>query len=76
MESVKVLAKGQIVIPARIRKKHHIQPGQKIHVFEYDGLIYLVPSSADPVGEALGCLPREPSLSEELLVDRQNERVP
>jgi len=75
MESVKVLAKGQIVIPAVIRKKHHIQPGQKIHVFEYDGLICLVPSSADPVGEALGCLPREPSLSEELLAERQNERV-
>ena len=76
MESVKVLAKGQIVIPARIRKKHHIQPGQKIHVFEYDGLIYLVPPSADPVTEAMGCLPSEPSLSEELLVERQKERVP
>jgi AbrB family looped-hinge helix DNA binding protein len=76
MESVKVLAKGQIVIPARIRKKHHIQPGQKIHVFEYDGLIYLVPPSADPATEAMGCLPSEPSLSEELLVERQKEHVP
>ncbi len=58
MESVKVLAKGQIVIPARLRKKHHIKPGQEIRVFEYDGLIYLVPPSSDPVSEALGCLPR------------------
>lgn len=75
MESVKVLAKGQIVIPARLRKKHHIKPGQEIRVFEYDGLIYLVPPSSDPVAEALGCLPKEPSLSEELLMERQNGRV-
>ncbi len=59
MESVKVLAKGQIVIPARLRKKHHIRAGQEIRVFEYNGLIYLVPPSTDPVGEALGCLPKE-----------------
>jgi AbrB family looped-hinge helix DNA binding protein len=75
MESVKVLAKGQIVIPARLRKKHHIKPGQEIRVFEYDGLIYLVPPSSDPVGEAVGCLPKEPSLSEELLKERQNGKT-
>ena len=75
MESVKVLAKGQIVIPARLRKKHNIKTGQEIRVFEYDGLIYLVPASSDPAGEALGCLPKEPSLSEEQLKERQNGRT-
>jgi AbrB family looped-hinge helix DNA binding protein len=54
MESVKVLAKGQIVIPGRLRKKHNIKTGQEIGVFEYDGLIYLVPQFSDPVSEALG----------------------
>ena len=29
MQSVKVLAKGQVVIPASIRKKYRIQPGSE-----------------------------------------------
>ncbi|HPI93851.1 MAG TPA: AbrB/MazE/SpoVT family DNA-binding domain-containing protein [Deltaproteobacteria bacterium] len=74
MESVKVLNKGQIVIPASIRKKYAIKPGNRIQMFEYGRLIYLVPQSDDPVGEAKGCLPSEPSLSEELLAERKRER--
>lgn len=73
MQSVKVLAKGQVVIPAAIRKKYHIQPGCKIQMFEYGNLIYLVPPSKDPVKEAMGCLPATPSLSEELLGERRKD---
>ena len=39
MQTVKVLGKGQVVIPASIRKKHGIQPGCEIQVFEYENLI-------------------------------------
>jgi AbrB family looped-hinge helix DNA binding protein len=74
MELVKVLNKGQIVIPASIRKKYAIKPGNKIQLFEYGRLIYIVPHAADPVSEAKGCLPTKPSLSEELLADRKRER--
>jgi len=74
MELVKVLNKGQIVIPASIRKKYAIKPGNKIQLFEYGRLIYIVPPAADPVSEAKGCLPTKPSLSEELLADRKRER--
>jgi len=73
MESVKVLNKGQIVIPASIRKKYAIKPGNRIQIFEYGRLIYLVPQADDPVGEARECLPAEPSLSEELLAERKRE---
>ncbi len=75
MQSVKVLAKGQVVIPASIRKKYHIQPGCKIQVFEYGDLIYLVPPTEDPVEQAMGCLPSAPSLSEELLRERKKDFV-
>ena len=74
MESVKVLNKGQIVIPASIRKKYGIKPGNRIQMFEYGRLIYIVPYVDDPVGDAKGCLPAAPSLSEELLADRKRER--
>jgi len=73
MQSVRVLGKGQVVIPASIRKKYGIQPGCEIQVFEYENLIYLVPPSKDPIKEAMGCLPPTPSLSEELLKERRKD---
>ena len=73
MQSVKVLAKGQIVIPASIRKKYSIQPGSEIQLFEYGDLIYLVPSANDPIKQAMGCLPATPSLSKKLLKERRKD---
>jgi AbrB family looped-hinge helix DNA binding protein len=75
MQLVKVLAKGQVVIPVSIRKKYSIQPGCEIQIFEYGNLIYLVPPSKDPVKQAMGCLPATPSLSEELLKERRKDFV-
>ena len=73
MEKVKVLAKGQVVIPASLRKKYHIEPGSELQVFDYGNVIYIVPPSNDPVGEAMGCIPPTPSLSEELLKERRKD---
>ena len=74
MELVKVLNKGQIVIPAALRKKYAIRPGNQVQMFEYGRLIYIVPHTDDPVQDAKGCLPAKPSLSEELLAGKQRER--
>ena len=73
MKTVKVLSKGQIVIPAGIRKKFEIIPGTTIQVFEYDNLIYLVPPAKDALKAAMGCLPDRPSLSDELLTERKKD---
>jgi AbrB family looped-hinge helix DNA binding protein len=73
MQLVKVLGKGQVVIPASIRKKYRIQPGAEIQIFEYGNLIYLVPPAKDPIKQAMGCLPATPSLSEELLQERKKD---
>lgn len=73
MDTVKVLAKGQIVIPAAIRKKFRIQPGSTIRIFEYGKLIHLVPPDSDPVRSAMGCLPPAPSLTRELLLERKKD---
>jgi AbrB family looped-hinge helix DNA binding protein len=35
VESVRVLAKGQIVIPATLRKKYGLEPGADLGIFEY-----------------------------------------
>jgi AbrB family looped-hinge helix DNA binding protein len=73
MDTIKVLAKGQIVIPAALRKKYRIQPGSEVQIFEYGNLIYIVPPVEDPVEDAMGCLPVEPSLTAELLHERTRD---
>ena len=35
MATVKTLSKGQIVIPAELRKRYHIEPGTELQVMEY-----------------------------------------
>jgi len=76
MQTVKVLSKGQIVIPAGIRKKHNIMPGDQLRILEYGDAIYILPPVDDPVSDARGFLPSKPSLSEELLKERKKDFLP
>ena len=73
MPFVKTLAKGQIVIPAGLRKKYHIEPGTELQIMEYGGIIYLVPPVEDPIKEARGSLPSRPSLAGQLLRERRSD---
>lgn len=73
MATVKTLSKGQIVIPAEMRKKYHIKPGTQLQVMEYGGIIYLIPPVEDPIKAACGLLPSKPSLSERLLREQRTE---
>ena len=73
MAIVKTLSKGQIVIPAAIRKRCHIEPGTEMQVMEYGGIIYLIPPVEDPIKAACGLLPPKPSLAEKLVRERKGE---
>ena len=73
MSTVKTLAKGQIVIPAKLRKKYHIKPGSELQLLEYGGIIHLIPPVADPIKAAAGFLPRKPSLANKLLKERKKD---
>lgn len=73
MSTVKTLAKGQIVIPAEMRKKYHIEPGTEMQIMEYEGVIYLIPPVENPVKAAYGLLPSKPSLAGQLLRERKSE---
>ena len=75
METINVLSKGQIVIPAALRKKFKIEPGSSIQIFEYENLICIIPPSSDPVKDAMGCLPKHPSLSNALLEERKKDSI-
>ena len=43
MQTVTVSPKYQVVIPKSVREKLQLQPGQKMHVIEYNGRIQLIP---------------------------------
>lgn len=73
MPTVKTLTKGQIVIPAEMRRKYHIEPGTEMQILEYGGIIYLIPPVDDPVKAALGSLPSRPSLAGQLLRERRTD---
>ena len=73
MGTVKTLSKGQIVIPAELRKKYHIEPGTEMQIMEYSGIIYLIPPVKNPIRAACGLLPSKPSLSDKLLKERKGE---
>ncbi|MCK9420484.1 MAG: AbrB/MazE/SpoVT family DNA-binding domain-containing protein [Nitrospirae bacterium] len=73
MSTVRTLAKGQIVIPAVMRKKYHIEPGTELQIMEYGGIIYLVPPVKDPIKAAQGSLPSRPSLAGQLLRERRSD---
>jgi len=73
MTIVRALSKGQIVIPAEIRKKYNIKPGSELHIIEYGGILYIIPPVEDPIRAACGSLPPEPSLSERLLKERKGD---
>lgn len=73
MAVVRILSKGQIVIPAEIRKRYHIERGSEMQLMEYGNIIYLIPPVEDPIAAACGILPDKPSLSGKLLKERKGD---
>ncbi len=73
MATVRTLSKGQIVIPAAMRKKYRIEPGTEMQIMEYGGIIYLIPPVEDPIRAARGILPSKPSIGRKLLRERKGE---
>jgi len=74
MATATVSTKGWIVIPAEMRRKFNIRPGDVVHIFEYGGVISVVPALKDPVEEAMGMFKGGESLTKSLLEDRARER--
>lgn len=49
-----VSVRGQVVIPAEIRKKYHIKPKTKVDFVESENRVYLVPVPKHPFKAAYG----------------------
>jgi len=73
MQTMNVLAKGQIVIPAEIRHRYGIKPGTPLEIREVAGHLelYLLPS--DPIAAFRGSLKAANSLAGQLIEEHQQD---
>lgn len=73
MNIVKTSSKGQIVIPAEIRKKLGIKPGQKVALTLVEDKAVIEPLPEDPIKALRGIVKGKPSMTKALLKDRKEE---
>ena len=66
--------KGWVVIPAEMRKKYHLNPGTKVVIVDYGGVLAIVPAVKDPVKQGYGFFKGEASLTTSLKKDRELEK--
>lgn len=72
--TMKISQKGWVVIPAELRKKYDLEPGDEVYVVDYGGVLSLIPGQEDPVDYARGMLKGESSLTQALKEERARER--
>jgi AbrB family looped-hinge helix DNA binding protein len=74
METAYVTSKGQLVVPARLRRRYGIKPGTKICFIERDNEILFQPVTREYIRSVCGMLKSETSATEELLKERAKDR--
>ena len=74
-ETATVTTKGQLVIPAKLRRKYGIRQGTEVVFLEEEQRIVLQPLTPEFVRGLRGSLKGDPSALKVLLEDRKRERV-
>jgi AbrB family looped-hinge helix DNA binding protein len=74
MDTAYVTSKGQLVVPARLRRKYGIKPGTKICFIERDSEILLQPVTREYIRSVCGMLKTKTSATEELLRERAKDK--
>ncbi len=75
MATAIVSNKGWVVIPKAYRKKYQIKSGDRVRIVDYGGTLSIVPLPEDPISALRGLLAAEPSLTKDLLTERQKEKA-
>ena len=66
--------KGWIVIPADMRRKYRLAPGDTVHIVDYGGVLSIIPQKRDVVAEAAGMLRSNKSLTRIAESEHKNEQ--
>jgi AbrB family looped-hinge helix DNA binding protein len=73
MDVVKATVKGQILIPASLRRKYQIERGTPLRVYDKRNRIIVEPMIGDPVEEGRGILKTKGKVLRALIRDRKRE---
>ena len=74
MEMSVVTTKGQVVIPAKLRRKYGIKIGTKIQFAEENGEIIMLPLTEETIDQNIGFLGTKGKLLKKLLQEKKSER--
>ena len=75
MHTAIVSGKGWVVIPKAMREKHGLEKGSRVQIVDYGEMLAIVPLPDDPVEVLHGMFAGGPSLTEELIAEREKERM-
>ncbi len=74
MSIATISAKGWVVIPVELRNKYKLNPGSRVVIVDYGGVLALVPAMDDPIKQSRGMLKGARPLREALVEERKEER--
>jgi AbrB family looped-hinge helix DNA binding protein len=74
METAYVTSKGQLVVPAKLRRRYGIKPGTKVCFVERDNEILFQPVTKEYIRSICGMLKSETAVTQELLKERAKDR--
>jgi AbrB family looped-hinge helix DNA binding protein len=74
MEESTITSKGQIVIPAKLRRRYGLKPGIKVYFIERDEEILFQPVTKEYLKSVHGMLTSETSATKELLKERARDK--
>ena len=75
IETSVVTTKGQLVIPARLRRRFGIRKGTRVTFVEDGGRMIVQPVTREFIRSLRGTLPGEPSAHGALIEERKGERT-
>ena len=73
-DTASVTTKGQLVIPAGIRRRFGIKTGTRVHFVEREGEIVMRPVTGEAIRNLCGMLKSETSVTRELLEERARDK--
>lgn len=74
METAYVTSKGQLVIPAKIRRKFGIKPGTKICFIERNNELLFQPVTKEYIRSVCGMLKSDTLVAKEFLEERAKDK--
>lgn len=74
MDKSVVNAKGQVVIPSKLRRKHGIKKGTKVSIYERGSEIVMQPLTDDYFRSLMGILGKKGNVLKALMEEKKRER--